>query len=283
MRADLIIDDKLREQFETDGYAVTPLLTPDDVAELLDVYYSVPSGVPSGFYTTLWSPDLDYRKKVNDAIVRIVGGRLDGVLRSRQIFLSQFAVKKGNEPATSECPMHQDWSFVDDRKHWVVSIWCPLVDVDLQNGCLAVVPGSHRTSTSIRANQPIERYHWPFDDLLPIFRDRYLTEVPMKAGDCILYDGGIVHGSRPNTTSIDRPVVVATVAPAEAQLFHYWQATPDQVEVFKVEPDFFWNEVQWGSRPNRPVAAVVESAPLKVQITEEDYLQRWKNRSVVSS
>ena len=86
MRADLILDDQLREQFEIDGYAVTPLLNAEDVEELLDVYRSAPSGLANGFYTTLWSLDLEYRQRVNDAITRIVGRRLEGVLRSRQIF-----------------------------------------------------------------------------------------------------------------------------------------------------------------------------------------------------
>ena len=283
MRADLIIDDTLRRQFETDGYAVTPLLTPDDVQELLDVYRSAPSGLAAGFYTTLWSLDLDYREKVNEAITRVVGRRLEGVLKSRQIFLSQFAVKQPGE-TSSECPLHQDWSFVDDTQYWVVSIWCPLVDVDSSNGCLAVVPGSHLSSLRIRANQPKENYYWPFDNLLPAFRERYLTELPMKAGDCVLYDGRIVHGSKPNKTPNDRPAVVATVAPTDAQLLHFWQRTSSEVEVFEVDSDFFWKEVEWGKRPeNRPVVAVVESAPFESPITEEQYLARWKQHSVVGS
>jgi ectoine hydroxylase-related dioxygenase (phytanoyl-CoA dioxygenase family) len=232
----------------------------------------------AGFYTTLWSPSLDYRRGVDQAIRRVFDRRVPTLLGPSRMFLSQFAVKPAGE-ASSECPLHQDWSFTDDTKYRVVSIWCPLVDVDSANGCLAVVPGSQWAHPRIRPNGPKEGFYWPFYDVEPILRARYLKEIPMKAGNCVIYDGRIIHGSRTNSTSQDRPAVVATFAPAHAPLYHYWQNTPETVEVFDVDEEFYLSDVEYGHRPaERPLVGILPCAPLAEPITEASFLSAWKNR-----
>lgn len=275
MRQDMFLDDEHRLRFERDGYTVAPLLTPDDVERLLTVYREAPSGVSTGFYTTLWSDDLDYRRRVDEAIRDTVRHRLAGLLHPGRFFLNQFAVKRGNEPKTSECPLHQDWSYLDETEHSVVSIWCPLVDVDHVNGCLAVVPGSHLT-TQIRPNMPRDQWYWVYRDAIADIRARHLIELPMRAGECILYDGRIIHGSQPNSSSEDRPVVVACQAPSSATLLHYWRSGPSSVDVFQVDESFFWKDVRWGSRPtDRPLVRTIEDVDFEAQISEEQYLNAW--------
>ena len=145
MSCDLILDTALAEQFARDGFAYTPLLNADDVAELLACYREVTPQMAAGFYTTLWSDDLEYRRKVHETICRVLDRRLGSVLRPSKYILTQFAVKQGGRTGTA-CPLHQDWSMSDESRHPCVSVWCPLVDVDAGNGPLAVVPGRDRKS-----------------------------------------------------------------------------------------------------------------------------------------
>jgi hypothetical protein len=243
-----IIDPILRERFVREGFAYAPMLDSEDIAELMALYHDTSPRMASGFYTTLWSESLDYRQKVHEGICRVLDRRLGFFLRPAKYVLTQFAVKQGGHTNT-ECPLHQDWSMIDESRHPCVFIWCPLVDVDAGNGPLAVVPGSHRIASRVRPNMPHELYYSSVTPLYDAFQTRYLRELPMKAGGAIVYDGALTHGSRGNQSLTDRVAVVAALVPEEAQLRHYWMASRNQIEVFPVPDDFYRTQVAVGRRP----------------------------------
>lgn len=275
MSADLFRESKLRDRFDDLGFVVLPLLQPEDIAELLEVYRTVHSGLGSGFYTTLWSQDLDYRRTVDEAVRRVLSRRIERHLHPGRLVLTQFAVKPAGQGNPSECPFHQDWSFVDESKYSPVSIWCPLVDVDHENGCLSVVPGTHRATRHHRYNHLPIKHHSPYRDLWPVLVDKYAREIPMNAGECILYNGAIAHGSQPNHSAMDRVAVVAVVVPPEAQLRHYWRGVGNTVEVFGVDPDFFVTRVKVGERPEGETVVATYEMPDEIeQLTEEAFLER---------
>lgn len=267
------LDAAHREAFDRVGYVRAPLLEPADVAALLDVYRSFPSGMQSGFYTTLWSQDRAYRRSVHEAVTAVLRPRLSRYLADGRLILTQFAVKQAGQPESNECPLHQDWSFVDESHHRPVSIWCPLVDLTMDHGPLAVVPGSHRILDVLRANFALDQNYQPLSHLFDRFREKYLEEFCLSAGECLFYDGALVHGSRPNRTAEDRVVVVAVVIPKEAQLRHFWRSHPNAVEVFNVDEEFFLSDVSVGQRPSGEPADIWSSALPASPVTEEDYLR----------
>lgn len=267
MKADLILDPTLRRGFERDGFAVTPLLDAQDIAEVSAVYQSVPSGMSTGFYTTLWSEDLDYRRAVRNVVTKVLSRRLKGILGRGRFILTQLAVKQAGG-GDSTCPMHSDWSFVDESIHQPISFWIPLIDITPEVGPLKVVPGSHRVFRRIRPNQPREFHYGPFDEILPLLEETRAREILISAGTAILYDGAIVHGSRGNQSSKDRVSVVAVYVPEDAPLYHYWQSHPNWVEVFEVDEEFLTSEVEWGKPPtNRRRIEILDLPPRETPIT----------------
>ncbi len=267
MKADLILDPALRQAFERDGFTVTPLLDAEDIQELSAVYQSFPSGMSTGFYTTLWSEDLTYRRAVRDVVTRVLSKRLNGILGRGRVVLCQMAVKQAGM-GDSTCPMHSDWSFVDESIHQPISLWIPLVDITPEVGPLKVVPGSHRVFRRIRPNQPREFHYGPLDSILPELEQSRAREILVPAGTAILYDGAILHGSRGNQSSRDRVSVVAVYVPKDAQLYHYWQSRPDWVEVFEVDEEFLTSEVAWGSPPsNRPRIEILDLPRREIPLT----------------
>ena len=84
-----------------------------------------------------------------------------------------------------------------DRYDKIVTVWLALDDVDRENGCMEVIPGSHLSfgSSSYR----------PMDTALNTFKseiaDIDLSQaVPfeLRRGECSLHDGRIRHGAGAN-------------------------------------------------------------------------------------
>jgi phytanoyl-CoA hydroxylase len=77
----------------------------------------------------------------------------------------------------------------------MVSCWAALTDATIQNGCLWMLPGSHRFGI-------IEKEKW--EDYEQKSLDGQLPEeqpVELKAGSCSFHHGLILHSSRPNLTN----------------------------------------------------------------------------------
>ncbi|MEM7255551.1 MAG: phytanoyl-CoA dioxygenase family protein [Pseudomonadota bacterium] len=98
-----------------------------------------------------------------------------------------------------EVPMHQDGQYWPIRPLATCTVWIALDDVDKGNGCMSVVPGSHRppvayahkteTAADLVLNQSIE------DPRVPVREPHFLE---LEAGQMSLHDVYLVHGSAPN-------------------------------------------------------------------------------------
>jgi ectoine hydroxylase-related dioxygenase (phytanoyl-CoA dioxygenase family) len=129
-------------------------------------------------------------------------------------FLSQFIFKN---PGAWGQPCHQDsfyFPFIPMRP--VVGVWLACTDATLENGCLWVVPGSHR-----------ERIHEHIPDQRPNANVGYVeivdydlssaVPVVMAAGDLLLFDSYLMHYSTDNQSSKRRAAMVYHYAPSSTQ------------------------------------------------------------------
>ena len=110
------------------------------------------------------------------------------------------------EDARSSIPWHQDSHYYNERhrgrfeantEHMrVVTTWVPLVDADLDNGCLWVIPGSHRWGFLDAARSETGHVLIPED----VERRGTPTPLPMKAGDVVFLTNLTLHASKVNST-----------------------------------------------------------------------------------
>lgn len=264
------VSDAHERDFDRVGYVIVPFLDAADVRALLDFYESRAITPVGGFHGSMYHNDLDYRHAVCHAVKNKLQERIEPYLIDHHVCLSNFMVKEPEDP-TSEMPLHQDWSFVDEPEYRSVHVWAPIVDVDERNGCLAIVPGSQHLSDPVRAFAD----DTPFREGFPYLRERYLKELPMKAGQAILYDGRLVHGSRPNTTTERRLVAQGIAVPREATLSFSFRVSPTQVELFAVNDQFYLDYVL-GERPrNVPSLGVVDYAARQLTTAELDTLASY--------
>ena len=99
--------------------------------------------------------------------------------------------------------LHQDSAYFEHRYQGPVGILNYVVDTDLVNGALYVVPGSHRLGQlkhiDTFSHLGLEADEWPWESALPISG---------KAGDSIFFNVKTVHGSKQNMSDQPRPVFI---------------------------------------------------------------------------
>ncbi|MBT3268699.1 phytanoyl-CoA dioxygenase family protein [Candidatus Poribacteria bacterium] len=135
-------------------------------------------------------------------------GRLANILGPDVITFNGLVIFKSREVGLP-FPYHQDlWYFRrgNDMQR-SCGIWMALDDADEENGCLWVVPGSHRL--------PIQEHVLPeADHLQQEFREvpgaAEMDEipVPLRSGSCLFFDGRLLHRSSHNHSARDRACYV---------------------------------------------------------------------------
>lgn len=138
------------------------------------------------------------------ALDRLINGEPMRKLASRLIdgpahrYLPFTAVKAGGGGGEFHC--HQDNNYtLHDPASGSINIWIALVDMTPENGCLQIVPRSHRQGQIKSRNSDDGDGHQQID-VDP------LTCVPirMRAGDAVAFSRWTVHGSGSNQTSAPR-------------------------------------------------------------------------------
>jgi ectoine hydroxylase-related dioxygenase (phytanoyl-CoA dioxygenase family) len=99
------------------------------------------------------------------------------------------------EGQLSTYPWHQDSAYYGPESIPIpiLTAWVPLVDVDEHNGCLQVIPGSHRWG--LRPTRWVGPHLVPTEDIEAMGSARIL---PMRAGDVLIFDRMTFHGSLMN-------------------------------------------------------------------------------------
>ena len=108
-------------------------------------------------------------------------------------------------------PWHQDQAYWGGATKW--SAWIALEDATMENGCLRVIPGSHRQLRDHAAVQDAKGFtnRISDDDL----RDEELMDVEMKQGDVLVFHDRLLHSSHPNRSGRERWSFIPTYRNAD--------------------------------------------------------------------
>ena len=92
--------------------------------------------------------------------------------------------------------LHQDQYYLRVQPGTCIAAWMALDDCDEENGCLQVVPGSHKLPLLCPTEADISQ---SFTDVtVPLSADMQPEPLLMKAGDVLFFNGQLIHGSFPN-------------------------------------------------------------------------------------
>jgi ectoine hydroxylase-related dioxygenase (phytanoyl-CoA dioxygenase family) len=116
-----------------------------------------------------------------------------------------------------ETPWHQDGHYWPIRPLANCTVWVALEESDIGNGCLRVIPGSHR------AQVLHEHLHEDRTDLTlqqrmapGTFDENDAVDVELAPGQMSLHDVYMIHGARPNTSQRRRTGVALRYMPGSS-------------------------------------------------------------------
>ncbi|MEM9620185.1 MAG: phytanoyl-CoA dioxygenase family protein [Pseudomonadota bacterium] len=118
-------------------------------------------------------------------------------------------------------PMHQDLRYFRLRPaDKIVGVWTAMLPAHRQNGCLAVIPGSHKLDLLAHANPDWDYVNHGFygiaeDDARINFDTR--IHVEMRPGDTLLFHPLLVHGSGTNESADFRRAISVHYAAGDCQ------------------------------------------------------------------
>ena len=232
--ADIFPDKAQQAKFDKDGYAIVDLLTEDQCDEILATHSQFDPQISDVFYATQNSLNYEYRRSVEEYLRPILQIAVSKTINDYRVLYSQYMVKRPGKDG--ECHMHQDWNYVREPEHFSIHLWCPLQDVDENNGCMWVMPGTHRLYNFVRGRN-IERAILPTQDLIR----KFMSPVRLKKGQAMLSHSSLIHESRNNISEKDRIAILSPLLPVSVPAIHYMRQSEHDMKVneLKVDGDFF--------------------------------------------
>lgn len=145
--------------------------------------------------------DLCTHPAILDRIAAILGPDL-------VLWQSMFWVK---EPGSPEIPWHQDINYWPIEPAINVSAWIALEDVDAENACVQLIPGSNRSEIPhVRSAEGMVASFTGTAD--PAYFDASTAvRMEMKAGQFFLFSERTLHHSQPNRSSRRRAALAVRI------------------------------------------------------------------------
>tara|TARA_Y100001963_G_C6742382_1_gene429675 strand:- start:587 stop:1501 length:915 start_codon:yes stop_codon:yes gene_type:complete len=201
-------------------------------------------------------------KNICNVLDKIVGSHLYNWNGGTKSMLSQLFCRS---PKSVGQAWHQDEYWIPTRDRSMTGVWIALDDVTIDNGCMWVIPKSHKEGIvyPMRKKTKEECSHWDEADVCYNFpNEETKSPAEMKKGDAIFWNGYTVHGSFKNTTEdLYRRALVFHYMNSSSQLI--WKSKGNDPDV-----EYVYNDENEYSEPVNDCREVV-------QITGEDPLW-WK-------
>ncbi len=244
-RHPVLRDASLDERIDSHGAVRCPWFDPPELGALRSTVERLGLDGESGFHDTAAAGlGVEDRQEVHRLLTGAFAPVADRTLAGYVPIMSAIMTKWPG--AGGEKEIHRDFQLVDESRFRTVCVWVPLGDVDEANGALRVLHGSHRVATGIRS---VPRTPQEPPDPLGDLRMEDLEPVPVRAGEAVVFDLAVVHGSDLNRSAEPRRAVGVAYAPAAAELSLRYVGERGDVELLEVvDPDVF-RRIEWSRRP----------------------------------
>ena len=143
--------------------------------------------------------DLLRSPRLLDAVATFIGPEIySNPVQHVRIKPPERALPNGlaRNPLTVITPWHQDLGVIDEEadESNILTVWFPITEAKVENGCLAVAPGSHKRDLQL---------HCPWKAGLSIpdqLIDSDVVPLPMQPGDVLFMTSKTMHTSLPNVS-----------------------------------------------------------------------------------
>lgn len=227
-------DPRSNDRLAACGYSVLPLLSPAEVDTVRRIHRRIAPEGDHGLTVDYMRPDRNAMRLIWSEVIPVVRDRLSDLLPQHRPVMATFVTK--HPGVLSEMFLHEDRTFVDERRGRAVTAWIPLVDVGggVPNGPLQIVPRSHLLDLGLSGSNTPDLIR-PFERFLRSL----LSPLEVPAGSAAIYDTRTIHASPPNLTDEPRVALVVAMAPRGEPLVHV-RATGRRTRVIhRIDEAFF--------------------------------------------
>ena len=202
----------LKTQYDRDGYAVARgFFSPDEVAEIIATFEGIHAAGESERLHT------DGITDPNDPLAqwpRVVHPHRFNLTARRHLLHpgvkeTLTTLLDGVEPVAAQTmyyfkppgargqALHQDNLYLLVQPGTCIGAWTAMDICDEQNGCMLVVPGSHRGNL-VCNQQDADTKEYFNPNHVPVPKGMKVVPVKMAPGDTLFFHGNLIHGSGPN-------------------------------------------------------------------------------------
>lgn len=179
-----------------------------------------------------WANDLIRESRLLDALEDLYGPDL-------LCISTGFRIKEPGSPKF--VGWHQDAYYLTYRPAWLIAL-IAFTECTVENGCLEVVPGSHRG--------PLLRHEDTHDPDSILTQGQRITDpfdearavpIALEPGQALLFDSMMIHGSKPNRATSRRITCFADFCPTRTRRVGKWASATlvrgtDACGHFELEP-----------------------------------------------
>lgn len=255
----VLFDENSQEELASKGYTkVSQVLSGEEIDYLLKELISLSPGdkfAPDKngefgftFHCTFLDTDVNYKRHAQKLINKVFSPCVESLLSDYKILTGNFFIKP---PGTGELMVHRNWTFVEDINDTTITLWCPLIDVDETNGTIQLVEGSHNIIPHI-TTPTASPFFKNFENKI---LDKYSKPISLKAGEGLIFDDNLLHGSGNNKSTYPRYVAQIVCVPKDSKSVIYYldqNSSENRFEIFEIDSDFFIGNMMTDilTRPN---------------------------------
>lgn len=212
MQSAHVLNDDQIEQYRTQGYcAPIEVMSEPEAAQLKQELERCEAVYPDHIHA-MKRNNTHHIFSFMDEIVyhpRIVGAVQDILGPDLLLYGSVLFIKEPQSPGYVS--WHQDATYMGLYPHHFITPWLALTPSNLTNGCMSVIPGTHKN--------PIHHHEDRFEEDNILTRGQHIEDVDeasavdliLKPGQMSLHHPRLIHGSKPNLSQ-ERRIGVALQA-----------------------------------------------------------------------
>ncbi|XP_022837656.1 phytanoyl-CoA dioxygenase, peroxisomal-like [Spodoptera litura] len=160
-------------------------------------------------------------------------------------------------PGSSRHPPHQDLFYFPFRPaEKIIGAWTAVDHVNVENGCLYAVPGSHKAEILYQhagKKDALKMYHGVDEEAIAPLDQR--VQLEMSPGDTVFLHPYLLHGSGPNVSKNYRKAIT----------FHFANSTCEYIDLHGTVQEHLAKEV--------------EAQAAKMGLGELSYIDVWRFKS----
>ena len=136
--------------------------------------------------------DIARAPSIVDTLTEVIGPNI-------KMMQSMLFIKAAGKPGQA---WHQDEAHIPTRDRSLTAAWIALDDATVDNGCLWVIPGSHRHGVIYPVrDQDDRRFDCTQEAYRFSYRESEAVPVEVPAGAAVVFNGYLLHRSLPNKAS----------------------------------------------------------------------------------